>query len=111
MSRHILRHDGMYEVVVGYDDPLDSFFAQVYDVQASIANDDEEILIVQTGLTPQDVTSSDACLASVTEYLTDADREAFDLLSSQLDEERSRRRPPTEFQRAMARQLAGIELP
>lgn len=34
MSRHVIRDDDSYEIAVGWDPPLRTYFAQVYDKEA-----------------------------------------------------------------------------
>lgn len=124
MSRHVLRADEDYTVVIGYDDALDSFFAQVFDEAAMRREPDgPEILLVNTGENPQEVTDAMACLASVRDYLpeladvkkvSDLELPEFVRLGEvvvALVKERVNRRQPTEFQRKTFRDLLGGELP
>jgi hypothetical protein len=105
MSRHILRQDNEFEVVVGYDDPLDTYFAQVYDmVESDLV--DEEVLVVQSGLDVQEITDPQECIDSVAAFAP-----APDGLAALLAAERRNRREPTAFQRATAKQLGGVDLP
>lgn len=55
MSRHTLRDDDKFEVVVGWDRPLSTYFLQVYDKRR--ASGDDEGLIVWKGLPPESIRS------------------------------------------------------
>ncbi|GGN39789.1 hypothetical protein FHR83_006641 [Actinoplanes campanulatus] len=48
MTRHELTSDGGFEVVVGWDRPLNTFFAQVFDVHKP--EDDAEVLWIGVSL-------------------------------------------------------------
>lgn len=56
MSRYVIEDDGRREVVVGWDPPLGTFFAQVFAPQLS---DDEWELIWAIGQSPREVTTTD----------------------------------------------------
>jgi hypothetical protein len=105
VSRHTLRSDERWEVVVGYDPPLDTYFCQVYDMQAS-----EEEPIVWTGVGPQELTNVRAALEPLREFV-DLSPEEWDKLAGLLKQERKDRREPTRFQRDMFRRMTGGELP
>lgn len=121
MSRHVLRQDDVYTVVVGYDDTLDTYFAQVYDATATAGRPDaDEVLLVNTGDRPQEVTDPMDVIASVREYLdvrpvarladlVDAHDQVGETVIL-LMREREHRQKPTDFQRETARRL-GRELP
>lgn len=109
MSRHTLRSDDKYEVVVGYDSPLDSYFVQVYDVLEGKAAEDD-VLIVWTGTHPNEITDVRVALESIKGYL-DAAPEDWDALAQLLEGERTNRRMPTEFQRETFKRMTGRELP
>lgn len=109
MSRHTLRCDDTYEVVVGYDSPLDSYFVQVYDVLEGKAADDD-VLIVWRGTDPNEITDPREALAHLKEYV-DASAEEWESLAQVLEGERTNRQMPTEFQRETFRRMTGRELP
>jgi len=111
MSRHVLRSDDSYTVVVGYDDPIDSYFAQVYDIKAEKADPDGyEHLVVQTGDRPCEVTDAIVCIESVASYINlDGDRVRE--IALQLHADRAHRRPPTQFQRDNWKRFFDEELP
>lgn len=57
MSRIVLRDDDQFEVVVGYDGPLQTFFAQVYDRaeferRLKADPDADEVLVLWEGTSP-----------------------------------------------------------
>lgn len=112
MSRLVLRRDDTYEVTVGYDDPLDTYFAQVLDVKASDQADDDVYLLL-TGRTPGEITSVDEVLASVEQYAPCPPGAEGDLLrvKANLHADRLNRRQPTTFQRETFTRLTGKELP
>jgi hypothetical protein len=103
VSRHILRSDKRWEVVVGYDPPLDTYFCQVY--QAG-----EEGPIVWTGTSPQELTNIRSTLEPLREFV-DLSPEEWDKFAGLLEQERKDRREPTTFQRDMFRRMTGNELP
>lgn len=51
MSRHLVRDDEQYKVVVGWDPPLQTFFAQVHD----LSKDEEERIILWLGTRPDEL--------------------------------------------------------
>lgn len=109
MSRYELRNDAYYEVVVGYDDPLGTFFSQVYDVTEGNRQGDD-VLVYQTGTRPAQVTSVEECLVGVAQWVNvDADRLAE--VAAALARDKMNRRMPTEFQRETFKKLTGEELP
>lgn len=112
MSRHILRSDAEYEVVVGYDDPMDTFFAQVYDVTAGDEADDD-VLVVWTGGGVREITDPLVALNAVEKYLTTRSPWVRDLdqIARTLNEERESRRSPTAFQRETFHRFTGDNLP
>lgn len=61
MSRYVIKHDEHHEVVVGWDNPLQTFFAQVYDLKAT--EDDlgegDEVMLVWVGTQPRQITDID----------------------------------------------------
>jgi hypothetical protein len=103
VSRHTLRSDERWEVVVGYDPPLDTYFYQVYQA-------DEEEPIVWTGTGPQELTDVRTALEPLREFV-DLSPEEWDKLAGLLEQERKDRREPTRFQRDMFRRMTGDELP
>jgi len=48
MSRYLLRKDNKYEIAVGWDPPLQTYFAQVFDEEKS-KKQGEDILLVNAG--------------------------------------------------------------
>jgi hypothetical protein len=103
VSRHVLRSDARWEVVVGYDPPLDTYFYLVY-------ADDEEDPIVWTGVGPQELTNVRSALEPLREFV-DLSPEEWDKFAGLLEQERKDRREPTTFQRDMFRRMTGDELP
>lgn len=120
MSRYLLRMDETHEVVVGYDSPLDTFFAQVYDVVAGNALDDD-VLILWSGRTPNEVTDAGVLIESVREWVSEVDianaikeygyGDGKQSLTDLLNLDRGARRQPTEFQRDTFKRLTGGDLP
>jgi hypothetical protein len=101
----VLRSDERWEVVVGYDPPLDTYFCQVYDMQAL-----EEEPIVWTGTGPQELTDVRSTLEPLREFV-DLSPEEWDKFARLLEQERKDRHPPTELQRDLFRRMTGDELP
>jgi hypothetical protein len=56
VSRHTIRQDEQYEVVVGWDRPLQTYFVQVFDVRRS--EDDERPLELWEGTEFQQIPSA-----------------------------------------------------
>lgn len=106
MSRHTIRDDDQYEVTVGYDDPLDTFFAQVFDVRAS-ARADEDVYALLVGQRPQEITDVTALAVSLERWVAIIPM----VIVETLRKERANRVLPTEFQRATFHMLTGDELP
>ncbi len=53
MSRHIVQaRDKKYEIVLGWDSPLNTYFAQVYD--RSIEDEDDQLILWEAG-TPKPI--------------------------------------------------------
>ncbi len=107
MSRHLIRSDEQFEVVVGYDDPLDTYFVQVYDIPAQKADPDgEDVLIVWAGEMPAEITDVYVVVALVAPYkkMNEAEIEGLRM-------ERGNRRQPTAFQRETFRKIMGEDLP
>lgn len=73
MSRHVIRSDSAYTVVVGWDPPMGSYFAQVFDNERSQARRDadaDDLPVLDLG-DPWDVIDSTEALAGfVSEYAT-----------------------------------------
>jgi hypothetical protein len=73
MSRHVVRSDGFYEVVVGWDPPLRTFFAQVFDREATAEalkadKDADEVMVVWTGVAPHEISNFPDLQRAVQEY-------------------------------------------
>lgn len=70
MSRHtIVATDPRYEVVCGWDNPLATFFAQVWDVAVPPGTADEEACVLWVGLTRR-VETVAALPAALADYVT-----------------------------------------
>lgn len=67
MSRHdLIPFDPDHEVVVGWDPPLRTYFAQVLDTAADEESDDFEVLWIGTG--PHEVLNPATVIAAVTPF-------------------------------------------
>jgi hypothetical protein len=88
VSRYTLRHDDEFEVTVGYDAPLDSFFAMVLDIKASEAGN-EDVYVLWVGQEWQAIQEADAALALVAQWVPDERRERV-LLPLRSDQEMGR---------------------
>lgn len=90
MSQYSFRAVG-HEIVVGWDNPLETFFVQVWD-ESSDADDP----VLWVGTTPEAVATVEALSALVRPY-----GEISDELLKKLREDFALREPPTEWQRRM----------
>src|SRR5688572_29195718 len=81
----------MNEIVVGWDNPIETFFVQVWD-ESSEADDP----VLWVGAKPQEVATVEALAALLQPY-----GEIPDELLMQLREDFAAREPPTEWQRRM----------
>ena len=69
MSRYrITGHDPRYEVVVGWDSPLETFFCQAFDTAAD--EDDETCCVLWEGMAFQAIPTVDALQACVGQFAT-----------------------------------------
>lgn len=107
MSRHVIRKDDSFEVVVGYDGPLKTFFAQVYDVKATreAEKDDplaDEVMVLWEGVKPDEIASVHD-LAKLVEPYALITEDMFATLY--LD--RSEAPEPTAFQKEMIDRIKG----
>jgi hypothetical protein len=79
VSRHVLRDDDVAQVVVGWDPPLHTYFAQVFDVAAFKKElerdpDADVVLVLWEGLSPDAITSLDRLAVLVGQWaLLDVD--------------------------------------
>ena len=90
MSQYSFRAAG-HEIIVGWDNPLETFFVQVWD-ESSDADDP----VLWAGTKPKEVASVEALAALVRPY-----GEISDRLLMQLREDFARREPLTGWQRQM----------
>ena len=68
MSRHAVpSFDARYEIAVGWDRPLNSYFAQVEDMHA---DDDEDPVVVWVGAGPSEIQTPEALRAPIAAYGT-----------------------------------------
>ena len=105
MSRHTIRKDEQFEVVVGWDDPLGTFFGQVFDVQAGGGADDD-VFLVMVGYKPGGITDLAGLQEAVASYASIPTNMCLTLLAEQ-----ENRRLPTEFQRETFTRMTGDDLP
>jgi hypothetical protein len=90
MSQYSFRA-GRHEIVVGWDNPLETFFVQVWDESA-----DEDDPVLWAGARPGEVASVEALAELVRPY-----GEVPDELLGRLREDSAAREPLTEWQRRM----------
>lgn len=75
MSRHVIRDDGDYEVVVGWDPQLHSFFGVVHDKAATAKvlesdKDADEVLAAWVGLSPYAISDLQRLQREIIDYVT-----------------------------------------
>lgn len=94
MSRYRIPHPNpAYEVIVGWDNPLQTFFCQVID--ESVPMHEDHVLYWQ-GTTPGAIPTVDALAELMSGYVTLTDAEKGRLVQDQ-----QQRTEPTAFQRRM----------
>jgi hypothetical protein len=83
MSRHTLRDDDKFEVVVGWDPPLATYFLQVFD--KGKASGDDEGLIVWKGVPPESIRDLHKLKTLTTEW-ADLEDGMVHILAAERDE-------------------------
>jgi hypothetical protein len=102
MSRHDIRaQDPRLTVVVGWDTPLATFFAQVFEPSRDDAEDDAVLLWI--GTAPQALPTVAALQAQLAGWAT-----LPPALAAQLTREQHAAPPPTPLQRWMQQRLGGV---
>ena len=82
MSRYqILAHDPRYEVVIGWDSPLETFFCQAFDTTAD--EDDETSCVLWEGMTFQSIPTLDILQTHVGQFATIPEAICIQLRSDQ----------------------------
>ena len=101
MSRHSFpAQDPRCTVVVGWDNPLQTFFAQV--VQPSHDDDEDDAILLWLGTAPQAIPTVAALQAQLAGWAT-----LPPALAAQLTREQQAAPPPTPLQRWMQQLLGG----
>jgi hypothetical protein len=94
MSRHRIPHPNpAYEIIVGWDNPLGSFFCQVVDESVPM---DEDHVLYWRGTTPGAIPTVDALAEIMSDYVTLTYAEKVRLAQDQ-----QQRTEPTPFQQTM----------
>jgi hypothetical protein len=82
MSRYrIPAHDPRYEVVVGWDSPLETFFCQIFDT--TVDEDDETYCVLWEGMTFQSISTLDMLQTHVSQFATIPEAICIQLRSDQ----------------------------
>jgi hypothetical protein len=97
MSRYRIAHPATHlEIIVGWDPPLQTYFAQVFDWRDPNA-EDEDACILWVGTNPRvPITSVNALQNCLTLYATIPES-----IRTALQQDRQQSAPPTPLQRAM----------
>ena len=96
MSRYpIPAHGARYQVIVGWDDPLETFWAQVFD---PTIDDDDTAYMLWEGLGYQAITTVEALAAAIESFAT-----LPAAVVQQLHDDRTHAAPRTPLQERMLR--------
>lgn len=96
MSRYIIKKTSEILVVVGFDNPLQTFFSQVFDLKET---DEEEIVLFSNGFKLKEITTIETLENSLKEYIENIDG----YTRSKLEQDYNNRTPPTKLQMIAAK--------
>jgi hypothetical protein len=64
MSRHVVRDDEQFRVVVGWDPPLQTYFAHVHD----LSKDEEDEIVLWQGTKPDELPTPNVVATTIKEW-------------------------------------------
>lgn len=96
MSRYVIKKTPEILVVVGFDNPLQTFFSQVFDLKET---DEEENVLFCNGFKLKEITTIETLENSLKEYVENIDEHT----KNKLEQDYNNRKPPTKLQTIAAK--------